>query len=267
MNTLEKLKWLVQAGITESIGETPVNRLHASAPQTLGESDAAVAKADTLLPARNRQAGPNSAPKAPVGTGNSALAQAVQLAESAATLADLYQARQAFQGCPLKKTAAHTLSGRGTLPARVLCVGDVPDGTDDKQNRVFAGESGVLLDKMLAALGLALDKDTYATILIPWRPPGNRKPTELEIALSLPFLKREIQLIQPTYLLLFGALPTRALLGIDSLPKARLKWHDYQGIPTLATFSPTAILKAPEHRRPTWEDLKRLKEQLESAAP
>ena len=247
MNTLEKLKWLIQAGVTDSIGDSPVNRLTVASSQVTPPTSCSKAARAPL--------------DAPVDT---ALAHAIQQAESAKTLEELYRARSLFEDCPLKKTAAHTLHGRGTLPAHVLCIGDVPDSIDDKQDQIFAGESGKLLDKMLSALGLSLDQNTYATLLIPWRPPGNRQPTDLETALCLPFLKREIALIRPQYILLFGALPARVLLQIGSLPKARSAWHDYQGIPTLATFSPTTLLKKPEYRRPTWEDLKRLKERLET---
>lgn len=244
MNHLKKLSWLLSAGITDCIGETSHNKLindeKKGSEQQTGKEEF------------------NSC---------SSISQAEQTAEKATTLDQVNEARCLFNDCSLKKTATHTLIGRGVIAPTVLCIGDVPNGEDDRSNLVFSGEIGALLDRMLAAIGLSLEKNTYVNNLIPWRPPGNRKPTETEIAQCLPFLKKEINLLCPKALLLFGNLPAEALLHVPSVPKARGMTHVYKidsgiQLPTIVTFHPSTVLKLPAQRKPVWEDLQRLQKIL-----
>lgn len=242
MNITEKLAWFVRSGIDECISETPINRLI----NTVSEI-----QKDT--------------------PDNTLLEQAVQMANSAKSLSDLYQIMSTFEICPLKKTATCTLTGRGVseYPA-VLCIGDVPDSMDEKQKRIFSDESGGLLDRMLKAIELNLNQNAYVTNLIPWRPPGNRKPTPTETALCLPFLKKQIDFIQPSALLVFGNLPTQALTDISSVSKARQQSLSYVSefgsIPIFSTFHPSIVLKMPNHRKFVWEDLQKLQKYLKSKA-
>jgi DNA polymerase len=125
-----------------------------------------------------------------------------------------------------------------------------------------------MLSKMMAGIGLDIEKDCYLTTVLPWRTPGGRKPTSTEMAYCLPFIKRHIEIINPRFILLFGALTSGALLGIDSLSRARGIFHPYQSeklsspIPTIATFSPSYLLKNQLHKKYAWEDLKRLKTKI-----
>lgn len=247
MNIQRILSWFLQAGITESIGEQPVNRYQRT--PTVPEAE---------VPALNQ------APiqQSPSQTDNILLTQARHLAESASTLSELYAIRQQFDGCPLQKTAAHTVNGRGITTPTVLCLVESPDTADDRTGQLLTGAAGELLDKMLIAIGLSLQTNTYLSTLIPWRAPGNRKPTEMESALCRPFWEKEITLLHPQLILLFGAGPAKALLDIDSLPKARTTTHLYNNIPTFVTIPPTTLLKVPAQKKQAWEDLQKLKSAL-----
>lgn len=242
MNIAEKLAWFLRSGIDECINETPVNRLINTAPEL--QKDEKTLK-------------------------NTLLEQAVLAANSAKSLSDLYQIMSTFEACPLKKTAACTLTGRGISESpAVLCIGDIPDSTDEKQKRIFSSESGALLDRMLKAIDLDLNQNAYVTNLIPWRPPGNRKPTPAETALCLPFLKKQIDFIRPLALLIFGNLPTQALTDVPSVSKARQQSLSYTSecgnLPVFSTFHPNVVLKMSNHRKFVWEDLQKLQKYLKN---
>ncbi|MDR2902033.1 MAG: uracil-DNA glycosylase [Lactobacillales bacterium] len=253
MNHLQKLKWFLSAGISEIISEVPVNRLKA-VEETIEDTPAQA----TVPPA-----------EAPVSFSKEIVSQkAIETAAAADTLDALQKALDSFTDCPLSKTATHALIGRGALNPAVMIIGDMPDAADDKKGQVFSGETGALLERMLKAIDLDLNKNAYATNLIPWRPPGNRRPTDGEIAGCLPFLKREIHLVKPRCLLLFGNLTAEVLLGITTVAKARGAWHPFTNgdtdIPALVTFHPTNVLKMPTHRKFVWEDLKKVQEKINS---
>ena len=235
MNTWQKLRWLVLSGITEVIAEEPVNRLSQPTPS----------------------ATPPPAPTTPP-LSEAAATTAIE----AKTLSDLYAARAAFEGCPLKKTAGHTLNGRGAPTPQVLCLLEAPDTTDERDGRLLTGEAGALFERMLAAIGLDLETSAYVSTLMPWRPPGNRKPTATEHALCRPFWEREIALLRPRILLLFGAGAAAAVLGISSLAKARGTWHTFAGIPTRVTIPPATLLNLPAQKKQAWEDLQQVQAKL-----
>lgn len=247
MDSYKKLTWLLRMGVDETVGEIPTNRLAKKTPVSVSTTQTtSVKSADDI-----------------------ALHQAIALAAEAQTLPDLFHALDSFDGCALKKTAMHTIFSKGIPNATVMCIGEMPDATDDKIGEPFSGESGILLDKMLRAIDLSISDNTYVSMLIPWRPPGNRKPTPTEIALCAPFMRRHIELVNPDILLLFGGLTSGALLGIDSISKARGTWHGYQPegkpspIPCLVTFSPTFLMKSPTHKKHAWEDLQRVRKKLD----
>lgn len=243
MNNWQKLKWLILSGITESIGEEPINRLDKVVPSEGKRSDVSVSK---QLKEED----------------NVSSEQASKLAMQAKTLTDLYAYRSDFEGCSLKKTAAFTLNGYGVVKPDVLCLVESPDTADDREGKLMSGGAGVLLDKMLAAIGLNINQNAYVSSLIPWRPPGNRKPTATEQAVCRPFWEREIRLLQPKILLLFGAGVSEALLGINSLSKARGTWHNYHGIPARVSIPPSALIKLPAQKKQAWEDLQQIQAKL-----
>ena len=242
MNNWQKLKWLILSGITESIGEKPVNRL----------VDRPSAKVQVVQETEAKQDKPE----------DTFLMQAKALMQDVKTVSELYKKREDFDGCSLKKTAGYTLNGYGTLNPTVLCLVEAPDTIDEKNALLMGGENGVLFGKMLSAIGLDLNQNTYVSSLIPWRPPGNRKPTDAEHAVCRPVWEQEIQILKPKMIVAFGAGVSEQLLGINALSKARGRWHDYQGIPVRVSIAPATLLKMPNQKKMAWEDLQAVAEKL-----
>ncbi len=252
MNYGSILKWLSLSGITECIGEKPINRFLNTDLQE-NKSKQFVAPESIQTPPKNKQ-----------DIETTFISQATNLANNASDLTNLDSALNSFDGCSLRKTAQHTLSGMGiSNQPTVLCLIDSPKSADEKIGRLAAGDSGELLLKMLKAIQLDCGTNTYLCPLIPWRLPGDRVPTETEVNLCLPFLKKRIELIQPQFILIFGSLPTRGLLGIESISKARQQNLSYSlstgnNIPVIATFGPDMVMKGQSYRKNAWDDLQKL---------
>ncbi len=243
------LKWFLLSGVTETIGETPVNRFARKAP--------------VIIP-------PTTTPTVTktVTQEEPTTLLAAQAAAQADSLSALQTAINGFDACPLKKTAAHTFTGIGiTEKPKVLCFIDAPKADEERSGHFLNGEAGTLLQKMLGAINLSTAENTYVAPLIPWRLPGDRKPTDAEIAACAPFAKRMIELLQPDYLLLLGALPAKVFLDANSVAQGRGKIHDYilpdgSALPALITFSPDVLIKNATYKRSAWEDLQRLQRDM-----
>jgi uracil-DNA glycosylase len=176
-------------------------------------------------------------------------------AREANSLDELKAILQAFEGCALAKTAKNTVFGAGHPNASIMIIGDAPDDDEDREGHAFAGASGELFTKMMRAINLSRE-DIYITPFIPWRPPGNRVATAQEIAVCLPFLKRQIELVKPQFLLIFGTSACNSLLGTsDPILKTRGKWADYEGMKAISTIAPAALLKQPLQKKLVWADL------------
>ena len=248
----EALRWLAEMGAEEIIGEEPVNRLAAPAPQ---KPEAAA------MPARAE------APRVPAPAVPSQAAACNSLAEIAAAL-------DAFDACPLKKTATSLCFADGNPAARVMLVGHAPGRDEDIQGKPFVGQSGQLLDRMLAAISLsraAEDRESavFITNMIFWRPPGNRTPTEAETQMCLPFLLRTIELQVPDVIVCLGATPAHRLTGRnEGLLKLRGKWLTVnvsgRSIPLLPTLHPDYLLRQPAQKRLAWRDLLALRQALDA---
>jgi uracil-DNA glycosylase family 4 len=127
----------------------------------------------------------------------------------------------------LRKTATHTVFADGTPHAPVMVIGEAPGADEDRVGKPFVGRSGQLLDRMLAAIGLDRTRNVYITNILFWRPPGNRKPTDAEIAMCLPFVWRHIALGAPKLVLLSGGTATSAMLNrSEGITKLRGRWFD-----------------------------------------
>jgi DNA polymerase len=176
-----------------------------------------------------------------------------------------------FEGCALKRTATSTVFADGNPSAPVMVIGEAPGAEEDRSGRPFVGRSGQLLDRMLAAIGLDRARNVLITNSIYWRPPGNRTPTDAEVAACLPFVLRHVELARPKILLLSGGRAASAVLGRkDGITRLRGRWFDLElpglpgKIPTLATFHPSYLLRSPLHKREVWRDLLALQTKLES---
>ena len=127
----------------------------------------------------------------------------------------------------LKKTAKKTVIGDGNIKSKLMIIGEAPGKEEDIQGKPFVGLAGQLLNKMLNAINIKRE-DVYITNVIPWRPPNNRTPTDKEILDCLPFLHKQIEIINPKYILLLGATASKAILSTSlSISKLREKWHTF----------------------------------------
>lgn len=270
------IAWWADAGLEL---DEPVIRPRTGARSAASPSPTQ-APASTSAPAASRPAVPASRAATPAaaraaGFGDKAPAgpSAQAVAARADTLEDLRTAIQAFDGCALKRTARNTVIARGNPEARIMLVGEAPGRDEDEQGRPFVGRSGQLLDRMLAAIGLGED-DAYISNIVNWRPPGNRNPTQEEIATCLPLIERHIALVKPDILILAGGVAAQSLLRTASgITRIRGQWHDYaiktadgtetgEKIRTLPFFHPSYLLRRPAEKRLAWHDLLVLKSGL-----
>jgi DNA polymerase len=155
------------------------------------------------------------------------------------------------------------------MASGVLIIGDIPEADDDRSGDAFSGRAGILLDLMLAAIGLSREVVALTTAL-PWRPPGNRAPTPQELAVLTPFLERQISLIAPRAVVAFGTSVAQMVLGRqDQLLKLRGQWNDLivdnRSGPLLTTLGPAHLLRHPAQKRYAWLDLKVFQDRLRSA--
>ncbi|MCX2723764.1 uracil-DNA glycosylase [Roseibium salinum] len=192
------------------------------------------------------------------------------LASSAATLEDLRQCLEAFDGCNLKLTAKRLVFADGNPQARLMFVGEAPGRDEDLQGKPFVGRSGQLLDRMLEAIGL--DRSSvYIANVVPWRPPGNRTPTPQETEICKPFIRRQVELVKPDVLVFLGAASAKTLLGVqDGIRKMRGRWMTYPAnggeIAAVATYHPAYLLRSPLEKRLSWRDFLAIRQRLNTNA-
>ncbi|KIL97427.1 Uracil-DNA glycosylase family 4 [Paramagnetospirillum magnetotacticum MS-1] len=269
-NPYDILRWYLEAGVDESMGEEPVDRYATS--RRAVESRAAAA-APAVAPPRHspRQAEPMAAPTGASLSASALPGTAAHLAASCADLQALRHAMEGFEGLPLKQAASSTVFGDGNPEASVMCIGEAPGQEEDRRGLPFVGPSGKLLDRMLASIGL--DRTScYITNVVPWRPPANRKPTPDEVAVCMPFLTRHIELVDPQVLILLGGAAAAAVLAkADGINRLRGQWFEFNSpglprpIPALATFHPAYLLRTPDAKRDAWRDLLMIAKKLASA--
>ena len=244
---LAALRWQMEAGADEAIGEEAVDRY------------AAIARPAKAVPAAPAVA-VRPAPTAPLPAATAALQSARGLAAAARSVAELAEALAAFDGCPLKRTATNLVFADGNPEARIMLIGEAPGADEDRLGKPFVGVSGQLLDRMLACIGLDR-RSTYITNVIFWRPPGNRPPTAAEIAACLPFVERHIELVSPEVLVLLGAASAQTLLARnDGITRLRGRWFPFESagmarpVPAMPVYHPAYLLRQPAQKRAAWRD-------------
>jgi len=160
------------------------------------------------------------------------------------------------QACPLCASRTQTVFGVGDRQADWLIVGEAPGETEDQRGEPFVGAAGQLLDNMLRALGLDRRAKVYIVNVLKCRPPGNRNPGPEEVAQCLPFLQRQVQLLQPKVILAMGRFAVQALLGTgDAIGKLRGRVHRHQDIPVVVTYHPAYLLRNLPDKARAWADL------------
>ena len=192
------------------------------------------------------------------------LKKSTSLLENCKSLKRLHQVVLNFSGCALKRTAKNTVFSDGNPNSEIMLLGEAPGEEEDKQGVPFLGEAGLLLDKMLKAIDQNR-KNTYLSNIIFWRPPGNRKPTEEEVSICLPFVQKHIELVKPKILVLVGATAAKAIYGIETgITQVRGKWKTIKlesglEVSSIAIFHPAFLLRQPARKKEAWEDLKKIK--------
>ena len=264
------LRWYDAMGVDAPVDEAPHDRFAASRlvidaappPHVASAANApaaAVPDPDSAAPAVSRSIATLQRPA------ETLVAEAEALAAGAFDLAELEARLATVPGCTLA-ASSRMIAAHMPADATLMLVGAAPGEDDERAGAIFAGKPGILLDAMLRAIGLARG-DVALAHVVPWRPPGNRVPTPLELALCLPFIRRRIALAAPRLMLCLGERAAQPLLGSrDPLSRLRGRWLTYEGkattVKTLATFAPGFLLGQPLQKRRAWADLLILEAQL-----
>ncbi len=263
------LAFYLETGVDCALMEEPVNRL--SDPDVIARPSEIPSAGETTRPkaaATIPGAIPvprNEALLAP----DAAIVSAREAARTAPSLEVLRDLLEKFEGCALKSTATRLVFADGNPQARIMFVGEAPGRDEDLEGLPFVGRSGKLLDRMIAAIGL--DRTSaYIANVIPWRPPGNRTPTPQETQICLPFIQRQIELVNPDVLVTLGNPSTQTLLSTrEGIMKTRGRWLDYDTgtrvIRAMATFHPAYLLRSPSYKRMAWQDLRAIAKALDQA--
>ena len=286
LNTdLEMLEWQISMGADEAIGDEAVDWFAASAASMKAKA-AANSIPKPTVPDRpallNRPQTQTNVAKA-VTSSQDEVADARRLAATCKTIDELIAALETFDTCALSRTATNLCFIDGNRDAKILIIGEVPGRDEDLQGKPFVGRAGQLLDKMLDSIDLARKNDaSESSVLFSntvfWRPPGNRKPTESETLMCLPFVNKLIELMAPKMIVCLGAMPTQRLTGeTKGINRLRGRWFDYNrpengenagqsrsSIPILATLHPSYLLLQPKLKKLAWRDLIAMKQKLMS---
>jgi DNA polymerase len=166
--------------------------------------------------------------------------------------------------CGLAESRTQVVFSDGNPGARLVVVGEAPGANEDQTGLPFVGQAGRLLDLMLASVGLSREESVYICNVLKCRPPGNRNPSQGEIATCSPFLLRQLELVQPEALLAVGTFSAQLLTSSDiPIGKLRGQVHSYQGIPLVVTYHPAALLRNSGWTRLAWDDLQLLRQVMD----
>ncbi|MEA2835701.1 MAG: uracil-DNA glycosylase [Bradyrhizobium sp.] len=256
----ELLAFYLEAGVDCALMDEPVNRVSDDSAPALREAQPS--SPVRSVPAAMQVARSEAAPAPEV-----AIQSAREAARTAPSLEVLRAMLEVFDGCALKSTATRLVFADGNPQARIMFVGEAPGREEDIEGLPFVGRSGQLLNRMIAAIGLDRTK-AYIANVIPWRPPGNRTPTPQETQICLPFIQRQIELVNPDVLVTLGNPSTQTLLSTrEGIMKTRGRWFDYdtgsRKIKAMATFHPAYLLRSPSYKRLAWQDLRAIAKALE----
>jgi len=192
--------------------------------------------------------------------------QAEKLASSRETFEEIHNEIGDCTRCPLHRERTTVVHTEGNTKARLMFVGEAPGADEDIQARPFVGRAGQLLTKIIEAIGLKREEVLIGNVNR-CRPPGNRPPTTEEASMCKPFLLREIAIVQPEVIVVLGNTAMKNLLDTrEGITKLRGIFQEYKGIKVMPTFHPAYLLRDPSKKRETWEDLKKVRDYLDSTA-
>ena len=168
--------------------------------------------------------------------------------------------------CDLKDNSKQIVFGDGNINSPIMLVGEAPGTQEESSGLTFLGEVGDLLKKMLSAINIKKE-NTYSTYAVNFRPPEDRKPTPKEIKRYSQFLQKQISIIKPKLIILMGSTAMESLTGLNSkISMERGKWKEVIVQNTtyniIITFNPSYLLRAPENKKHSWEDLKKIKQKI-----
>jgi len=188
----------------------------------------------------------------------------VQLERSTETFEQIHTEIGDCTRCPLHQERTHVVHTEGNRKARLMFVGEAPGADEDIQSRPFVGRAGQLLTKIIEAIGMKREEVLIGNVNR-CRPPGNRAPTTEEASMCKPYLLREIAVVQPEVIVVLGNTAMKNLLDTrEGITRLRGRFQDYKGIKVMPTFHPAYLLRDPSKKRETWEDLKKVRDYLDS---
>ena len=181
-------------------------------------------------------------------------------------LAQLKADMNSIKNCNLKKNSTQLILGDGNIDSLIMLIGEAPGLEEEKSGSIFMGETGELLEKMLTAINIKKE-NIYSTYAVNFRPPEDRKPTSLEIKRYSSYLQKHISIINPKMIILMGSTAMESLTGLNSrISIERGKWKDViiknTSYKTIITFNPSYLLRVPENKKYSWEDLKKIKKKI-----
>ncbi len=265
---MSALQWYIDHGVDELLLDEPQDRT------ALPDIASVIAKAPAPTPLKSvATSSPIPTSSAPDMMGAAeAIIEAQKLAGQCDNLEALKTAIMDFEGLSIKKTATNMVFADGNPKATIMVIGEAPGADDDSVGKPFMGESGHLLDKILACIDLDRNsKDTkrsvYISNVLNWRPPGNRTPTKAEMDISLAFIEKHIALVKPKFLLICGAVAAKALLKREeSLSKMRGECHELEigghSCLALVTYHPAYLLRTPAQKKAVWADMLMLQDKM-----
>ena len=181
-------------------------------------------------------------------------------------LSELKKEISSIENCNLKDSSNSIILGDGNINSSIMFIGETPGVEEEKSGKVFQGEIGALLKKMLAAINIKIE-NVYLSYSINFRPPEDRKPSTQEIKRYSIFLKKHISIINPKIIVLMGSTAMEALVGLNGkITHERGKWKEIilnkKTYPIMITFNPSYLIRFPENKKFSWEDLKKIKKKI-----
>ncbi len=201
-----------------------------------------------------------------ITTNNLNIKNTVNEVDKTRALAELKILINSIEDCSLKNNSKKIVLGDGNINSSIMLVGEAPDLREDSTGLTFTGEVGTLLKKMLIAINIKKE-NIYSTYAINFRPPEDRKPTSIEIKRYSPFLQKHISIIKPKIIILMGSTAMESLTGLNSkISIERGKWKEVivqnTSYNVIITFNPSYLLRVPENKKHSWEDLKKIKQKI-----
>ncbi len=216
-----------------------------------------------LYPIRPDNGETQHTPAEPAAADSDEMAVVESPNEKQAQLDELFEAMKTCHQCQFGDTRTKLVFGEGNPDARLMFVGEAPGADEDRQGRPFVGRAGQLLTRMIEAMGLQRE-DVYIGNILKCRPPNNRTPTPAEMTPCLPYILKQIEIIEPEIICGLGAVALKGLLRDPSVSIGRIRgaFIDWHGVRLMPTYHPAYLLRSPQQKKVVWEDLQAILREL-----